>query len=193
MFVYFFFLDCLCFFLFLLNFSFVFFFFPSRIRHTSCALVTGVQTCALPIWLARADAAVTLLPADLTGVDPELALALTPTPMLSAHLMAVSPPPAGPQVGFAGIGKPWKVERALQAAGCELADFASFPDHIAYTEAVLRRLADRAEQFEAGLVTTEKDWVRLPAAWRTRVTAWPVAARFDDGAALDAVLARVDL
>src|SRR3546814_19836773 len=24
-------------------------FFSSRIRHTSCALVTGVQTCALPI------------------------------------------------------------------------------------------------------------------------------------------------
>src|SRR3546814_5398534 len=28
----------------------VFFFFPSRRRHTSCALVTGVQTCALPIF-----------------------------------------------------------------------------------------------------------------------------------------------
>src|SRR3546814_1576251 len=26
------------------------FFFSSRRRHTSCALVTGVQTCALPIW-----------------------------------------------------------------------------------------------------------------------------------------------
>src|SRR3546814_7947371 len=26
-----------------------FFFFSSRRRHTSCALVTGVQTCALPI------------------------------------------------------------------------------------------------------------------------------------------------
>src|SRR3546814_7193484 len=25
------------------------FFFSSRIRHTRCALVTGVQTCALPI------------------------------------------------------------------------------------------------------------------------------------------------
>src|SRR3546814_5593921 len=25
------------------------FFFPSRRRHTRCALVTGVQTCALPI------------------------------------------------------------------------------------------------------------------------------------------------
>src|SRR3546814_10275857 len=29
--------------------SFVFFFFSSRRRHTRCALVTGVQTCALPI------------------------------------------------------------------------------------------------------------------------------------------------
>src|SRR3546814_1369901 len=28
---------------------FVFFFFSSRRRHTRCALVTGVQTCALPI------------------------------------------------------------------------------------------------------------------------------------------------
>src|SRR3546814_6637393 len=30
-------------------FFYVFFFFSSRRRHTRCALVTGVQTCALPI------------------------------------------------------------------------------------------------------------------------------------------------
>src|SRR3546814_2237187 len=36
-----------------LLFSFVFF-FPSIRRHTSCALVTGVQTCALPIYVDRA-------------------------------------------------------------------------------------------------------------------------------------------
>src|SRR3546814_4807404 len=29
---------------------FVYFFFSSRRRHTRCALVTGVQTCALPIY-----------------------------------------------------------------------------------------------------------------------------------------------
>src|SRR3546814_10117815 len=29
--------------------SFLCFFFSSRRRHTRCALVTGVQTCALPI------------------------------------------------------------------------------------------------------------------------------------------------
>src|SRR3546814_4182408 len=27
-----------------------YFIFSSRRRHTRCALVTGVQTCALPIW-----------------------------------------------------------------------------------------------------------------------------------------------
>src|SRR3546814_5829271 len=34
----------------------IFFFFSSRRRHTRCALVTGVQTCALPISLAQAAA-----------------------------------------------------------------------------------------------------------------------------------------
>src|SRR3546814_3187276 len=31
-------------------FSFLWFLFSSRRRHTRCALVTGVQTCALPIY-----------------------------------------------------------------------------------------------------------------------------------------------
>src|SRR3546814_1013666 len=33
----------------------VYFFFSSRRRHTRCALVTGVQTCALPILSAAPD------------------------------------------------------------------------------------------------------------------------------------------
>src|SRR3546814_21185876 len=35
-------------------FLYCFFFFSSRRRHTRCALVTGVQTCALPILEATA-------------------------------------------------------------------------------------------------------------------------------------------
>src|SRR3546814_13351913 len=38
------------------NLVFVFVFFSSRRRHTRCALVTGVQTCALPISLAAGAA-----------------------------------------------------------------------------------------------------------------------------------------
>src|SRR3546814_14669718 len=33
----------------------VFFFFSSRRRHTRCALVTGVQTCALPIYVLTSN------------------------------------------------------------------------------------------------------------------------------------------
>src|SRR3546814_3556241 len=45
-----------------------FFFFSSRRRHTRCALVTGVQTCALPISLdLNAIAAFTQRPADVVG------------------------------------------------------------------------------------------------------------------------------
>src|SRR3546814_4307946 len=45
---------CLCIYLLFLFFVLLFFFFfSSRRRHTRCALVTGVQTCALPIcWVA---------------------------------------------------------------------------------------------------------------------------------------------
>src|SRR3546814_3380237 len=39
----------------------VFFFFSSRRRHTRCALVTGVQTCALPISIGP-------IPGELTGI-----------------------------------------------------------------------------------------------------------------------------
>src|SRR3546814_17217209 len=35
--------------LFMIKYVVFFFFFSSRRRHTRCALVTGVQTCALPI------------------------------------------------------------------------------------------------------------------------------------------------
>jgi len=151
---------------------------------------SGPMREPLTVGLARADAVIILLPADLAEPDPELVGLFAPLPVLTAHLVPASPPPKGPQIGFAGVGKPWKVERAWQAAGCDLADFWPFPDHHAYDEATLRRLAERAAQFDAGLVTTEKDWARLPPAWQGRITAWPVRAAFNDEAALDAILAK---
>src|SRR3546814_2060424 len=44
------------------------FFFSSRRRHTRCALVTGVQTCALPIWSPGSQVAAPLrLPGPKVG------------------------------------------------------------------------------------------------------------------------------
>lgn len=141
--------------------------------------------------LARADAVILLLPADLPQADSELLALFAGVPVLVARLEPAEAPPRGRQFGFAGIGKPWKVERALKAAACEICDFAAFPDHFAYDEGAMGALAARAQALDAGLVTTEKDWVRLPRDWRARVTPWPVRARFEDEAGLDALLDKV--
>jgi tetraacyldisaccharide 4'-kinase len=139
--------------------------------------------------LARADAVVVLLPQGISKMDAELKALFGDKPVLIARIEAPSPPPRGPQLGFAGVGKPWKVERALTEAGCQLVDFAPFPDHDPYDDETLTFLAGRAALFGAGMVTTEKDWVRLPMHWRLRVTPWPVRARFENEAMLDLLLA----
>jgi tetraacyldisaccharide 4'-kinase len=157
---------------------------------------SGPMREPLKAGLARADAVIVLLPTDLAEVDPELLAVFGAQaasdrvasgsaqglPVFVARLTPAGPPPSGPQLGFAGIAKPWKVERSLIAAGCNLVEFAPFPDHAAYREQDLRFLSDRAGMLGAGLVTTEKDWVRLPPEWRARVISWPVVARFEDEA-----------
>lgn len=140
--------------------------------------------------LARADAIVLLMPADVPHPDPELVAAFGPLPVFVARLMPAAPPPTGPLIGFAGIAKPWKVERALDAAGAELVDFAPFPDHAAFRDADLSFLAEHAGRAHARLITTEKDWFRLSPEWRARVVSWPVKASFDDEAGFQALLLR---
>lgn len=152
---------------------------------------SGPMREPLKAGLARADAVVILMPSDLAQADPELVESFGALPVFLARLKPARRPPSGPIVGFAGIAKPWKVERSLKAAGADLADFAPFADHAPYREADLRFLADRAEVFGATLVTTEKDWSRLPPEWRAKVVSWPVKATFEDEAGFAALLAGI--
>jgi len=148
---------------------------------------SGPMREPLKAGLARADAVILLLPMGLEAADPALLALFVGKPVLIARLTAEAPP-AGPQVGFAGVAKPWKVKRALITAGCELVDFASFPDHAPIDESSLSFLAERAAAEGGGLVTTEKDWMRLSPAWREKVTPWPVRVVFDDETALEDLL-----
>src|SRR3546814_6831716 len=62
------------------------FFFSSRRRHTRCALVTGVQTCALPIWGLRAGTLPTPL---VVGFGEAAAIAGAEMNVESARLGAI--------------------------------------------------------------------------------------------------------
>ncbi|MGH7356138.1 MAG: tetraacyldisaccharide 4'-kinase, partial [Candidatus Rokuibacteriota bacterium] len=65
-------------------------------------------------------------------------------------------------LAFAGVAAPGSFRRTLEAAGTRLSDLVSFGDHHWYTREDLALLDARAgEAGVDGLVTTEKDWVRL--------------------------------
>src|SRR3546814_10893979 len=55
--------------------------FSSRRRHTRCALVTGVQTCALPIWDLRSLRDDRIASAALAMLSPRLPPLIIPAPI----------------------------------------------------------------------------------------------------------------
>lgn len=93
-----------------------------------------------------------------------------------------------PVLAFAGIAHPPKFFSTLATLGADLRATVPLDDHQPLPEPLMQRLAHQAASLGAQLVTTEKDAVRLPPAWRTRVLTLPVRLTLDDPAALDARL-----
>jgi tetraacyldisaccharide 4'-kinase len=138
--------------------------------------------------LARADA---VLLAGEGGV-PE-AVTASGKPVLRFALAPVGAVPEGPLVAFAGIGRPLKFFDALKAAGADLKEAIGYGDHHAYTLHDIKFLDELAEQHAARLITTPKDHVRLSESLRARVLTYPVAAQFENEAALDRLLAMLSI
>ena len=98
-------------------------------------------------------------------------------PILRARLKALGPRDkwAGRRVlGFAGIGRPEKFFETLRALDVALVDEVAFSDHHPYEIAEVEALRRRAGELDAVLVTTEKDFIRIPAGERSGIEALPV-------------------
>lgn len=136
--------------------------------------------------LARADAMVVMLPTDVEAADPELLAVFGALPVFIARLT--------PGAAIRATGQVRRHRQAVEGravvegGGVRPGRFRPLPDHAAYSDKDMKFLIDRAAVYDAGLVTTEKDWVRLTPDQRARVTAWPVVARFEDAAAFTAFL-----
>jgi tetraacyldisaccharide 4'-kinase len=81
-------------------------------------------------------------------------------------------------LAFAGLAAPESFVATLSALGASVAGFVEFPDHHAFTRDDIEALTRRAGSASAeGLVTTEKDWVRLRETGRPGVPLWVLSIR----------------
>jgi len=140
-----------------------------------------------------ANAAARCQAAVLIGPDETGALAHLPPhlPVLRARL--VGGPEAAmlagqPVFAFCGIANPAKFFATLQEAGAVLAGREAFADHYPYDEGDLKDLLTQADALRAVPVTTRKDFVRIPAAYRSRVTVVSVALAWEEPAAIESLL-----
>lgn len=81
-------------------------------------------------------------------------------------------------VAFAGIGRPEKFFNSLKAAGAELTETVSFPDHHPFSNVEIENVLAKAKAQNSIAITTEKDFVRIPAALRADIISFPVILRW---------------
>jgi tetraacyldisaccharide 4'-kinase len=138
--------------------------------------------------LRRAEAIVLI--GDGTEPTPAL-VADTNRPIMRATLVPVDwfRFVGAPVVAFAGIGRPEKFFASLHDVGAKLVAEHGFPDHHPYRAAELAALRREAASAGARLITTAKDWARLPASERTDIAVLDVELRWHDENALGGVLA----
>ncbi len=72
-------------------------------------------------------------------------------------------------VAFAGIGVPKKFKLSLENAGVKVAKFYEFADHHKYTENELKKMLEIANKNNLPLVTTKKDFLRIPKSLQDKV------------------------
>lgn len=145
-----------------------------------CVFPAGPLREPLDGALERADAIILMKPAPDYEIEDYLAQQLKGKVIIPAYLAPAAPPPKGKLFAFAGIGRPNKFFDSLRRHGGDIVEEIPYADHHKYSDADIESLFMLASEYNAGLITTEKDYVRLPKGYRKGIRPWPVSVVFED-------------
>nr|WP_298798231.1 tetraacyldisaccharide 4'-kinase [uncultured Acetobacter sp.] len=138
--------------------------------------------------LARASA-VLLIGEDKTGFLPRYAGQLPDVLQADLQTGAAAKALVGQRcVAFAGLGRPSKFFDGLRDAGVNPVQCLAFPDHYFYKDRDMTHLASLARKADAQLVTTPKDTVRFPPAFRKQLLTVSVGLVWQNASAPEALL-----
>jgi tetraacyldisaccharide 4'-kinase len=128
----------------------------------------------------------------MIGADETKAAAQLPPglPVLRARLVPDCVERLGrrPVIAFAGIGRPQKFFRSVLALGADIVATKAFADHHVFSARDCADLLNDAANAGATLVTTPKDYVRLPGPLRAMTIVVSVRLEWEDEAALNELL-----
>ena len=72
-------------------------------------------------------------------------------------------------IAFAGLGRPEKFKQTLEENGINVVSWHAFPDHHPYTDQEIETLKKEAQEKDARLITTEKDFVKINSDLRNNI------------------------
>ena len=96
--------------------------------------------------------------------------------------------PVDKVLAFCGIGNPEKFFASLEKEGVHMVEKKEFPDHHLYSAVDLDGLRNMAQVQGASLVTTEKDWVRLPKKDQKDILAVPLTLKWKNWGKMEKLL-----
>lgn len=107
---------------------------------------------------------------------------------LRAHMVAVDKVKPKAVIAFAGLGYPEKFNKTLQKYGFEIKHFIPFPDHHPYTVPEIERLLKMANRRKISLITTSKDFLRIPEIFKKKISVFRAHLKFEEPEKLESII-----
>ena len=83
-------------------------------------------------------------------------------------------------LAFSGIGNPESFKKLLKKYNFNIINYINYPDHHSYTNQEFLKIIEKAKNLKAKIITTEKDFVKIPKIYRSKIKFLDVDLKLED-------------